>query len=71
MNKQKWMTLGAAAVVCAAWLAPDAFAKESDESYVAPSSLFGKTYVREQLPLPTYAPAHFFAPPENENNKKG
>ncbi|WNC16515.1 hypothetical protein [Brevibacillus brevis] len=70
MNKQKWMTLGAAAVVCAAWLAPGAFAKESDESYVAPSSVMGIAYEQKETPLPNCGPAGIFLIPENENSKK-
>lgn len=71
MKKQKWMMMGASAVVFAALLAPGAFAKEKDASYETPSStVFGTTYLHAEPQVPTYGPAHFFAPPENDNNKK-
>ncbi|RNB56957.1 hypothetical protein EDM57_11600 [Brevibacillus gelatini] len=36
MKKQKWMMMGAAAVICSALFVPGAFAKEKDDAYVAP-----------------------------------
>ncbi|MGG0935190.1 hypothetical protein [Brevibacillus centrosporus] len=70
MRKQKWMMTGASMLVAAAMFVPGAFAKEKDDSYVAPSSVFGSQALFGEEKLPTYGPAHFFAPPENENNDR-
>jgi len=71
MKRHKWMMLGASAAVCAALLAPGAFAKDKDDSYRTPySTVFGTQYERPEPQLPTYGPARFFAPYESENSKK-
>ncbi|QRG69234.1 hypothetical protein [Brevibacillus choshinensis] len=70
MNKQKWMMMGASAVVCAALFAPGAFAKDKDDAYRTQSTLFGTSYQIQDQAVPTYGPAQFFAPPENDNNEK-
>ncbi|MFS0555146.1 hypothetical protein [Brevibacillus sp. 179-C9.3 HS] len=40
MRKQKWMMMGVTAVVCSALFVPGAFAKDKDDSYSVPSSVF-------------------------------
>jgi len=71
MKKQKWMMMGASAVICSALLVPAAFAKDKDESGATPPVFFAPGQANVQIVDPAVTPtgAAFLFPAEDPNQK--
>lgn len=78
MKKQKWMMMGASAVICSALLVPAAFAKDKEESGATPPVFFVPGQANVQIVDPavttgadaaTPTGAAFLFPSEDPNQK--